>query len=257
MQRYRIEVEFNGRDFVGWQRQSNGLSVQEAVETAIFRFCGETVTLHGAGRTDSGVHGLAMTAHFDLMKPARVDTVRDAINYHLRPNRVAVVHVAEVGQDFHARFSAERRHYIYRILNRRSPPALEQGRVWHVPVPLDAGRMSEAAAVLTGRHDFESFRSTQCQADNALRTLDQLDVMREGPEITIRASAKSFLHNQVRIMVGTLKLVGEQKWTPTDVEVALQACDRRAAGPTAPATGLYFVAADYPGDAGWAATRAD
>lgn len=257
MQRYRIEVEFNGRDLVGWQRQANGLSAQEALEIAIERFSGERVTVHGAGRTDSGVHGLAMTAHFDLMKQARPDTVRDAVNFHLRPHRIAVVRVTPVDQDFHARFSAERRHYLYRILNRRSPPALEKGRVWHVPQPLDAGRMAEAAAVLTGRHDFESFRSSQCQADHALRTLDQLDVLREGAEIRIRTTARSYLHNQVRIMVGTLKLVGEQKWTPADVEAALQACDRTAAGPTAPAAGLYFVAADYAGDAGWGAGRGD
>lgn len=245
MPRYRLTLEYDGAPFVGWQRQENGPSVQAALEDAIAGFCGERATVHAAGRTDAGVHALGQVVHFDIDKDAPPDTVRDALNAHLRPLPVAVLDAERAAEDFHARFSAVERRYLYRILNRRAPPVLERGRVWHVGAPLDASAMHEAAQALVGRHDFSTFRAAECQADSPVKTLDQLDVARAGEEIHVTARARSFLHHQVRNMVGTLKFVGEGKWRRSDVETALAARDRAKGGPTAPAEGLYLVSVRY------------
>ncbi len=245
MSRWRITVEYDGGPFVGWQRQDNGPSVQEALEQAITGFCGEEVQVTGAGRTDSGVHALAQVAHFDLAREAGADTVRDAINFHLKPRPVAVLDAQAVPPDFHARFSAIERAYRYRIVNRRVPLTFEAGRAWQVAVPLDADAMGEAADALVGRHDFTSFRAAQCQADSPVKTLDEITVARDADLITFDVRARSFLHNQVRIMVGTLRRVGEGKWSKDDVARALGARDRAAAGPTAPPCGLYLAAVRY------------
>lgn len=247
MERYRLTVEYDGRPFVGWQRQINGPSVQGALEAAGEALAGAPTPVYGAGRTDSGVHGLAMTAHIDLPRPFAAKTVRDALNAHLRPAPVAVLDAWPARQDFHARFSCCGRHYLYRVLNRRAPPALEQGRVWAVPGSLDVDGMREGAAVLIGRHDFTTFRSTHCQAKSPEKSLSTI-TLAEDPSgvIDIRLSAPSFLHNQVRSIVGTLVQVGLGRWTPDDVRDALVAKDRQACGPVAPAAGLYFVKADYP-----------
>lgn len=245
MPRYKISIEYDGTPFVGWQSQPSGQSVQSALEDAIFAFSGERVTLRAAGRTDAGVHALGQVAHFDLARPREPFRIREAVNFHLRPAPAVVRDCTEVASDFDARFSATRRHYLYRILNRRPPPALDRNRVWWVSVPLDHTQMARAAAMLVGRHDFTTFRAAQCQANSPLRTLDRLDVTREGEEIHVRASARSFLHHQVRSMVGTLKYVGDGKWTPDDVRRALAACDRSACGVVAPASGLYLVGVDY------------
>jgi tRNA pseudouridine38-40 synthase len=255
MPRYKLIVEYDGGPFAGWQRQDNAPSVQGALEDAVFAFCGERVSVQGAGRTDTGVHAAGQVAHLDLAEERRPDTIRDAINFHLKPNPISVLAVEPAAADFHARFSASGRRYHYRILNRRAAPALERGRVWHVGVALDAGAMAQAARLLEGRHDFNSFRSAACQAASSVKTLDRLAVSRAGEEIRIEAAARSFLHNQVRILAGTLKLVGEGKWTKDDVAAALAAKDRTRAGPTAPPEGLclmevrYELAAGDPGDA--------
>lgn len=246
MTRYRIIVEYDGADFVGWQRQANGPSVQAALEEAIHRFCGETVLVEGAGRTDAGVHALGQVAHFDLAKETTVETVMKAVNFHLKPAPVAVLSATAVAGDFHARFSAIRRAYLYRIVNRRAPLALERGRAWFVPQSLDAEAMHAAAQLLVGHHDFTSFRSSECQAKSPEKTLDLLSVTRAGEAIEVRAEARSFLHHQVRNFVGSLKLVGEGRWTAKDLRLALQARDRAAAGPTAPACGLYLTKVGYP-----------
>lgn len=246
MTRWKLILEYDGGGFVGWQRQKNGLSVQEALETAVMRFCGERVRVYGAGRTDAGVHALAQVAHVDIARAASARTVRDALNAHLRPHPVAVLAVEKAPEGFHARTSARARHYLYRIVNRRAPLALMRGRAWHVATPLDAGAMHAAAQCLVGRHDFTSFRASLCQARSPVKTLDALDVVRAGEEIRVHARARSFLHHQVRNMVGTLKLVGEGRWTADDVAAALAARRRAAAGPCAPAEGLYLVAVDYP-----------
>ncbi|MFQ5774149.1 MAG: tRNA pseudouridine(38-40) synthase TruA [Kiloniellaceae bacterium] len=245
MTRFKLVVEYDGGGFVGWQRQDNGPSVQAAIEEAVRRFCGETVTAHAAGRTDAGVHALGQVVHFDLEKETTADTLRDALNYHLNPAPVAVLSAEQAEPDFHARFSAKERTYLYRIVNRRAPLALDRGRAWFVPVPLDATAMHEAAQALVGRHDFTSFRATDCQAASPVKTLDALEVARGGAEVRIVARARSFLHHQVRIMVGTLKLVGAGKWARGDVERALDARARSAAGATAPAHGLYFLGVTY------------
>ncbi len=245
MTRYKLTLEYDGRGFVGWQRQDNGPSVQAALETAVQRFCAEAVCVEAAGRTDSGVHALGQVAHVDLDKAADGDTLRDALNFHLKPAAVAVLSAEAVAPDFHARFSATERRYRYRIVNRRARLTLDQGRAWFVPVPLDAGAMGDAAQALAGRHDFTSFRASECQAKSPVKTLAALEVSRAGDEIRIEARARSFLHHQVRNMVGTLKLVGEGKWSRDDVARALAARDRKAAGPTAPADGLYLVAVRY------------
>ena len=245
MARYKLTIEYDGRGFVGWQRQKNGPSVQAAIETALLPIAGGPVTVHGAGRTDAGVHALAQVAHIDLVKERPADEVRDAINFHLKPANVAVLSAARVGEDFHARFSATERSYRYRILNRRPPPALSRHRAWHLGVPLDHEAMDEAARHLVGHHDFTTFRSTKCQATSPIRTLDELAVRRQGEEILIEARSRSFLHNQVRSMVGSLKLVGEGKWRAADLVPVLAARDRRRCGPVAPPDGLYLVGVGY------------
>ena len=246
MTRYRLTVEYDGTGFVGWQRQANGPSIQAALERAVQEFCGETATVQGAGRTDAGVHALAQVAHVDIEKPTTAETVRDALNAHLRPDPIAVLAAEAVDDDFHARFSAIERAYEYRIVNRRAPPARLRNRAWHVPAPLDADAMDEAARCLVGRHDFTTFRASLCQARTPVKTLTALTVAREGDDIAIRARAPSFLHHQVRNIVGTLKLVGDGKWGAADVAAALAARDRAAGGPTAPADGLYLVEVVYP-----------
>lgn len=245
MPRFKLTIEYDGAPFVGWQRQKNGLSVQEAIEQAITAFTGEGVTVKGAGRTDAGVHALGQVAHIDLSRAWPADTVRDAINAHLRPEPVSILSVEAVSDDFDARFSARKRHYLYRIVDRRAPLALDRGRAWSVPARLDAATMHVAAQELVGKHDFTTFRASECQARSPIKTLDSLDVLRCGDEITVRASARSFLHNQVRSMVGTLKKVGEGKWQASEVAAALAARDRTRSGPVAPAHGLYLVAVDY------------
>lgn len=245
MTRWKLTIEYDGRPFVGWQRQENGPSVQQALEEAAAAFCGEAPEVVGSGRTDAGVHALGQVAHMDVSKPFRADTVRDALNHHLGALPVSVLSAEEAPEGFHARFSAVERRYLYRILDRRAPPALEAGRVWHVRRPLDAAAMHEAARALVGRHDFTSFRASLCQARSPERTLDELSVERAGDEVRVTARARSFLHHQVRNMVGTLAQVGLGRWTADDVARALAACDRAAAGPTAPAEGLYFAAERY------------
>jgi len=245
MPRYRLIIEYDGQPFVGWQRQDNGLGVQRLLEDAIAAFSGESVVVYGAGRTDAGVHAVAQVAHFDMERNFRTDTVRDAMNAHMRPHPVAVLAVDEVADDFHARFSAVSRTYLYRIINRRAPAALEKGHVWWLPVALDVDAMNDAAQVLIGKHDFTSFRSSFCQAKSPLKTLDRLSVERHDGEIHVHAHARSFLHNQVRIMVGSLRLVGEGKWSADDLRRALEAQNRAAAGQTAVAEGLYLTGVGY------------
>ncbi|MGB3502731.1 MAG: tRNA pseudouridine(38-40) synthase TruA [Mesorhizobium sp.] len=249
MPRFRLDIEYDGSAYAGWQRQADQPSVQEAIETAIAGFCGEKVSIRGAGRTDAGVHGLGQVAHVDLSKDWPADTVRDAINAHLgmASATVSILAASEVTEEFDARFSAVARHYIYRIANRRARLALDAKRAWWVPKRLDHEAMAEAAKGLLGRHDFTTFRSIHCQAKSPVRTLDVLDVSRNGETIEIRASARSFLHNQVRSMVGTLKRVGDGAWTAADVRAALDAADRTRCGAVAPADGLYLVKVDYPG----------
>jgi tRNA pseudouridine38-40 synthase len=245
MPRYRLTLEYDGTGLVGWQRQPNGPSVQAILEDAFERFCGDAVTVWGAGRTDAGVHALGQAAHVDLPRPYPTDTIRDAVNFHLRSDAVAILSADEAADDFDARRMARRRRYLYRILNRRSPPTLELGRAWHIGPRLDAERMHEAAQRLVGHHDFTTFRDTLCQAKSPVKTLDRLDVARAGDEVRVEAEARSFLHHQVRNMVGTLTLVGRGKWQADTVAEALAARDRTKGGPTAPAEGLYLVAVVY------------
>jgi tRNA pseudouridine38-40 synthase len=219
--------------------------VQGAIEDALFRFSGEQASVRGAGRTDAGVHALGQVAHFDLAKEWETFRVREALNFHLRPAPVVVLECEAAADDFDARYSATARHYRYRILSRRAPPALERDRVWWLPIALDAEAMHVAAQALIGRHDFTTFRAAQCQANSPLRTLDRLDVSRYSDEVVVEASARSFLHNQVRSMVGSLKLVGEGKWRARDIKAALEACDRAACGPVAAACGLYLAGVEY------------
>jgi tRNA pseudouridine38-40 synthase len=246
MPRYKLTIEYDGAGLVGWQRQANGLSVQEALETAITKLSGEMTTVHGAGRTDAGVHALAQTAHVQLARAVEPEVLRSAVNHHLRPAAISIISVELVSDDFDARLSAIGRVYLYRILNRRAPPALERGRVWQVATPLDVEAMREGARHLVGHHDFSTFRDSLCQAKSPLKTLDALELRRGGDEIHIEARARSFLHHQVRNMAGTLKLVGLGRWHPDDVATALAARDRRAGGPTAPPEGLYLVEVCYP-----------
>ncbi len=245
MSRFRITVEYDGAGFVGWQRQDNGLGVQQALEQAITAFSGETATVFGAGRTDSGVHALAQVAHFDLVREFTAYQVCEAINHHLKAAGVAVLDAVVAEDDFHARFSATGRSYLYRITNRRAPLALDRGRSWRLKGKIDAAAMHEAAQVLIGKHDFTTFRATNCQAESAVKTLDRLDVERLGDEIQVRAQARSFLHHQVRNFVGTLVLVGRGKWDADDIATALAARTRSAGGETAPACGLYLVGVGY------------
>jgi tRNA pseudouridine38-40 synthase len=245
MPRYKLLLEYDGTPFVGWQVQDNGPSVQGRLAQAIKDFSGEETLPRGAGRTDAGVHALGQVAHFDLAKEWPTDKVRDALNAQLRPYPIAVLACDIVAGDFDARFSALARHYLYRIVNRRAPLALDRDRAWQVVQRLDAAAMHDAAQLLVGHHDFSTFRSSECQAASPLKTLDRLVVDRDGDAIRIEASARSFLHNQVRSMVGSLKLVGEGKWSAGDLEQALEALDRAACGPVAPASGLYLAKVDY------------
>ncbi len=245
MPRYKLTLEYDGKPFCGWQRQPRQLSVQQALEQAIERFSGEHVGTQAAGRTDAGVHALGQVVHFDLAVPRDPFRIREALNHHLRPHPVAVLLVEPVPDDFEARFSAIARHYEYRILNRRARPALEAGRVWHLPMELDADAMHAASQLILGRHDFTTFRAAECQAKSPVKTLDRLDVSRQNDAIVVSASARSFLHHQVRSMVGSLRLVGEGKWTPRDFRAALEARDRSRCGAVAPAAGLYLVRVDY------------
>jgi len=245
MSRFRITVEYDGTPYVGWQRQDNGPSIQAALESALREFSGEEILVQGAGRTDAGVHALAQVAHFDIERETDADTVCDALNHFLRHEPVVILDAVEVDEDFHARFSATGRHYRYLIRNRRPRPTVTRTQEWWVPTALDADAMHDAAQVLVGEHDFSSFRASICQAKSPVKTLDRLVVRREGEVIVVEASARSFLHHQVRNMVGTLELVGKGRWGDADVADALAARDRAAAGPTAPACGLYLTAVDY------------
>jgi tRNA pseudouridine38-40 synthase len=243
--RFRLTVEYDGGPFMGWQRQAHGPSVQQAIEEAIFAITGETATLHAAGRTDAGVHALAMAAHVDIERAITPFRLADGLNAKLRPLPVAILSARVAPDDWHARFSCIGRRYVYRILNRRAPLALESGRAWRVPVVLHADEMNKAAQVLVGRHDFTTFRSAHCQSESPVKTLDRLTVRRFGELIEIEAAARSFLHHQVRSMVGCLELIGRGKWTPRDLKAALEAKDRAALGFNAPPNGLYFAEALY------------
>lgn len=245
MPRYRLTIEYDGTPFSGWQRQPDRPSVQQALEEAIAAMSGETVTTQAAGRTDAGVHALGQVAHFDLGKSWDPFRIREALNYHLRPQPVAIIAADAVDDSFEARFSARARHYEYRVLNRRAPPVIERNHVWHLPMPLDADAMDHAAGLILGTHDFTTFRSAECQAKSPLRTLDAFAVRRELDHIVITASARSFLHHQVRSMVGSLKMVGEGKWSPAEFRAALDARDRRRCGAMAPSAGLYLTRVDY------------
>lgn len=245
MPRYKLIIEYDGTPFVGWQVQDNGSSVQGALTDAIAAFAGERVAVHGAGRTDAGVHAFGQVAHIDLAKDWDVNKVRDAINFHLRPQPVAVLTAEIVAADFDARFSAIKRRYLYRIINRRADLTLDQNRVWRVPRPLEAGAMHDAARKLIGKHDFTTFRSTECQAKSPVKTLDRLDVMHDGDQLGFIVEARSFLHNQVRSMVGSLVHVGEGKWSGDDLVAALEARDRTRCGQVAPPHGLYLVRVEY------------
>ena len=248
MPRYRITVEYDGTPFVGWQAQENGPSVQGNLEHAIKNFSAEVVRVKGAGRTDAGVHALGQVAHFDLKKSWDPLRIREALNFHLRPDPIAALNCKEVSAEFDARFSAIARHYLYRILNRRPRAVLDVNRVWQVGVPLDHEAMHDAAQVLVGHHDFTTFRAKACQAKSPMRTLAKLSVSRSGEEIHIKASARSFLHNQIRSLAGTLKMVGEGKWTKADVKRVLERRDRKACAAVAPPHGLYLTRVDYPGE---------
>ena len=246
MTRWRLTIEFDGGPFMGWQRQDHGPSVQQTLEEALERMTGERSVFTAAGRTDAGVHALAMPAHVDVTKSLTPHRLREGLNALVRPQPVSVLEVEEVAADWHARFSCTGRSYIYRILNRRAPPALDRGRAWHIPVSLDLEAMREGAAMLVGRHDFTTFRSAQCQSDSPVKTLDRLEVSRVEEEIHVAAAARSFLHHQVRSMVGCLALVGRGQWNPGDIARALEARDRAELGLNAPPHGLYFAGATYP-----------
>ncbi len=245
MPRYKLTIEYDGAPFSGWQLQANAATVQGVLENAVAVINGEPAVVHGAGRTDAGVHALGQVAHVDLVKPWDTFKLRNALNAHVRPHPIAVLEAQEVAGDFHARFSATRRHYLFRILNRRSPPSLDKGKVWWLPMDLDSAAMHEAAQHLTGKHDFTTFRAAECQAQSPVKTLDRFDVARYGELIEVRSDARSFLHHQVRSMVGSLKLVGEGKWRPRDLKAALEAKDRSRCGPVSPPDGLYLLKVDY------------
>ena len=245
MFRYHLKIEYDGRPYVGWQRQKNGPSVQQSIEEAVFRFSGEQPELFVAGRTDKGVHALQQSAHLDLKNDWTGHRVRDALNAQLRPHPISILSAEIVNEKFHARFSAIERAYVYRITNRRSPITFDKGLSWWVPVPLDMEPMRDASEVLLGKHDCSTFRATACQANSPIRTLDRLDVTWEGSEILIHACARSFLYHQIRNIVGSLKMVGSGKWTKDDLKKALEAKDRRAGGPTVPADGLYLTKVVY------------
>jgi len=247
MPRFRMVVEYDGGPYVGWQRQDNGHSVQGAIEKAILSMSGEAISLRAAGRTDSGVHAFGQVCHADLTRAWKAETLMNAVNAYLSMDkeRIAIVEAEEMPPGFDARFSATKRHYLYRIINRLAPTAIEADRAWHVKKPLDHEAMHAAAQQLVGHHDFTTFRSSHCQAKNPNRTIERLDVTRSGELIEIRASAQSFLHNQIRSFAGTLRLAGEGKWSPDDVRAALEARDRTRCGPVAPPHGLFFLQVDY------------
>jgi tRNA pseudouridine38-40 synthase len=245
MPRYKLLIEYDGSPFVGWQIQETGLSIQGLLIAAVEAFCGERVGVRGAGRTDAGVHALGQVAHVDLTKDWETDTVRDALNAHLRPHPVAVLNAEKVPESFDARFSARKRQYLYRIINRRADLTLARNKAWRLPRPIDHAAMQVAAQRLVGRHDFTTFRHADCQAKSPVKTLDRLDAERDGDEVRIVAEARSFLHTQVRSMVGALALVGEGRWTADDLSAALAARDRAACAPVAPPEGLYLVRVDY------------
>ena len=245
MTRWKLTLEYDGGPFVGWQRQALGDSVQQTLEQAIGKMTGETVAVHGAGRTDAGVHALGMAAHVDIAKTLTAHRLREGVNALVRPAPVSVLEVEPVADDWHARFSCTGRRYFYRILSRRAPPAVERGRVWHIASPLDVAAMAEGAAHLIGTHDFTTFRSVHCQSDSPVKTLDELRLERSGDEVHIHAAARSFLHHQVRSMTGCLAMVGRGQWRPDDIAAALAARDRAALGLNAPPQGLYFAEAIY------------
>jgi tRNA pseudouridine38-40 synthase len=245
MTRFKLTIEYDGSGFVGWQRQDNGFAVQQVLEEAVTAFSGETPRVFGAGRTDSGVHAQGQVGHFDLQGDFSAATVRDALNYYLKSVPVVILESVTVDDDFHSRFSATGRSYTYKIINRRAPLSIDKGHFWWIPAPLDAEAMDEAAKVLVGKHDFTSFRATNCQADSPLRTLNSLRVERQDEMIMIHCQARSFLHHQMRNFTGSLKRVGIGKWTATDLKAALDARDRRAAGETAPPEGLYLTSVSY------------
>ncbi len=245
MPRYKLTIEYAGTPYVGWQIQDNGPSVQGALTDAVAAFTGERAAVQGAGRTDTGVHALGQVAHVDLTKDWDDDRVRDALNFHLRPRPIAVLNAEHAAPDFDARFSAIKRHYLYRISNRRADLALDVNRAWRVPRPLDTAAMHAAAQLLIGRHDFTTFRAAECQAKSPVKTLDTLDVARDGDDVRVITSARSFLHHQVRSMVGSLVHVGEGKWSAADLAAALAARDRAACGQVAPPHGLYLVRVEY------------
>lgn len=253
MPRYKLTIEYDGAPFAGWQRQDNAPSVQEELEKAAEKLDQSAVTVQGAGRTDSGVHALGQVAHIDLTKDLAEDKVRDALNYHLKPNPVAVLEAERVSDDFHARFSATQRHYLYRIIDRRVPLTLDRGQVWRVPRALDASAMHKAAQFLVGTHDFTTFRDAQCQAESPVKSIDKVAVARYGEEVQLTIEARSFLHRQVRSITGSLVEVGFGKWSPQDFKAALDAADRSRCGPVAPPDGLYLTAVDYPPEAGTSA----
>lgn len=246
MTRFALTVEYDGRPFMGWQYQDHGPSVQQAIEDALHGITGEDALVHAAGRTDAGVHALGMRAHTEIEKNIAPFRLMEALNAHLRNVPVAILACKAVADDWHARFSCIARHYVYRIVNRRAPLTFDRGLKWRVPADLDAAAMHEAAQILVGLHDFTTFRSAHCQSASPLKTLDRLDVVREGDEISVHASARSFLHHQVRSMVGCLSMVGRGQWSAEDLRDALEAKDRAALGLNAPPDGLYFVRADYP-----------
>ena len=246
MTRWKLTIEYDGGPFMGWQRQEHGPSVQQTLEEAVQKMTGEETAFTAAGRTDAGVHALAMAAHVDIERELTPHRLREGLNALVRPHPISLLEVAQATDDWHARFSCVGRRYLYRILSRRAPPALDSGRVWHIAVPLDAEAMQEGAGHLVGRHDFTTFRSSQCQSDSPVKTLDRLEVSRAGEEIHVTAAARSFLHHQVRSMVGCLVMVGRGQWQPGDIRKALGARDRAALGFNAPPHGLYFVEAIYP-----------
>jgi tRNA pseudouridine38-40 synthase len=245
MPRYKLTIAYNGGNYCGWQRQPDLMSVQQALEIGFKAFCGEEVTVVAAGRTDAGVHASGQVAHVDLLKDWRTDVVRDAVNQYLINERIAILSAEKVDDDFHARFSATGRQYIYKLLNRRSPPVFERGLVWHLKRKLDASAMDMAAKQLLGKHDFTTFRDLECQAESPIRTLERFDVQQDGELITFHLAARSFLHRQVRSLVGSLEQVGSGRWTAEDLKAALDARDRRACGPVAPPDGLYLDKVDY------------
>ncbi len=246
MPRFKLTLEYDGTPYVGWQRQANGLAVQEVLETALHAISGEAATVRGAGRTDAGVHATGQVAHVDLTRRAwRPEVLREALNAHLRPDPVAVIVAEPVPDGFDARHSAVRRHYVYRLVNRRAPLTLEADRAWLIKRRIDAGAMHEAAQILIGRHDFSTFRDSECQAESPIRTLERFEVMKQGDLVLMKVAARSFLHRQVRSMVGSLEHVGSGRWRAADLRDALEARDRARCGMVAPAAGLYLVGVDY------------